>query len=110
MKNIIKEYEKSQMKKNIPKINTGYYVEIKIWITEGKKKRIQKFKGTIISIKNKGLNSSFTVRKITNNEGIERVFQMHSHIINKIKIINNNRSKRSKLYYLRNIKRFSLEA
>ncbi|XZR52881.1 MAG: 50S ribosomal protein L19 [Enterobacteriaceae bacterium] len=104
MKNIIKEFEKTQIKNYIPSIKTGYYIEVKLWIFEGKKKKIQKFNGIIISIKNKGLNSSFTVRKITNNVGIERVFQMYSPIINKIKIINFNKIKKSKLYYLRNIK------
>ncbi|WMC18948.1 MAG: 50S ribosomal protein L19 [Enterobacteriaceae bacterium PSpicST2] len=108
MKNIIEEFEKTQINKNIPLINTGYYIEIKIWILEGKKKRIQKFDGIIISIKNRGLNSSFTVRKIINNEGVERVFQTHSPIIKEIKIVNYNNSKKSKLYYLRNIKNKNL--
>ncbi|XZR53097.1 MAG: 50S ribosomal protein L19 [Enterobacteriaceae bacterium] len=104
MQNIIKEIEKQQINKNIPILKTGYYIEVKIFIFEGKKKRIQTFNGIIIAIKNRGLNSSFTVRKITNNVGVERVFQTHSKIIYKINIIHRNYAKKSKLYYLRNIK------
>ncbi|WMC20341.1 MAG: 50S ribosomal protein L19 [Enterobacteriaceae bacterium PSpyr] len=104
MQNIIQKFEKKQIKKNIPILKSGYFVEIETLIFENNKKKKQKFKGIIIAIKNRGLNSSFTVRKINNNEGIERVFQTHSPIIHKINIINYGYAKKSKLYYLRNIK------
>ncbi|WMC19748.1 MAG: 50S ribosomal protein L19 [Enterobacteriaceae bacterium PC38] len=104
MQNIIQKFEKKQIIKKIPKLRTGYYIEVKLFIFEGNKKKIQIFKGIIIAIKNRGLNSSFTVRKITYNEGVERVFQTYSPIIYKINIINYGYAKKSKLYYLRNIK------
>ncbi|BFI91143.1 50S ribosomal protein L19 [Enterobacterales bacterium endosymbiont of Anomoneura mori] len=104
MKNIIQNFEKTQINKNIPFLSTGNYVKVKLWILDEKKKRIQTFEGVIIAIKNRGLNSSFTVRKIINNEGVERVFQTHSKIINEIIIIRKGIIRKSKLYYLRNIK------
>ncbi|WP_343189330.1 50S ribosomal protein L19 [Buchnera aphidicola] len=103
MYNIIQEIEKEQ-KKNIPKFNTGDTILVEIWVKEGKKKRLQNFEGIVIAIKKKQLNSSFTIRKISNGEGIERVFPTHSPIINKIKIKRFGKVRKAKLYYLRNKK------
>ncbi|WP_343152488.1 50S ribosomal protein L19 [Buchnera aphidicola] len=102
MHKIIEKIEKLQLKKNIPNFRTGDTLKINVWVVEGSKKRIQIFEGIVIAIRNRGLNSSFTVRKISNNEGIERVFQTHSPIIEKISIQRNGFVKKSKLYFLRN--------
>lgn len=101
MTNIIQEIEKEQLKKNIPNFRPGDTVEVKIWVIEGLKKRLQSFEGIIISKKNRFLNSSFTVRKISNGEGIERVFQTHSHSIDSIFLKRKGQVRKAKLYYLR---------
>ncbi|WP_343128452.1 50S ribosomal protein L19 [Buchnera aphidicola (Kurisakia onigurumii)] len=102
MNKIIQNIEINQMKKNIPFFRSGDTLEIKVWVVEGEKKRIQKFSGIVIAIKNRNLNSSFTIRKISNGEGVERVFQTHSPVIENIKILRKGLVRKSKLYYLRN--------
>lgn len=101
MTNIIYEIEKEQIKKNIPIFRSGDTLEVKVWVIEGTKKRLQSFEGIVISIRNRHLNSSFTVRKISNGEGIERVFQTHSHSIDQIFIKRKGLVRKAKLYYLR---------
>ncbi|QCI21114.1 50S ribosomal protein L19 [Buchnera aphidicola (Hyperomyzus lactucae)] len=103
MLSIIEKIEKKQLKKNIPIFRPGDTVEVKVWVIEGSKKRLQSFEGIVIAIKNRSLNSSFTVRKISNGEGIERVFQTHSHSINEILIKRKGLVRQAKLYYLRNL-------
>ncbi|QCI27261.1 50S ribosomal protein L19 [Buchnera aphidicola] len=99
--NIIKEIEKKQMKKNIPNFRSGDTLEVKVWVIESSKKRLQSFEGIVIAIKNRQLQSSFTIRKISHGEGIERVFQTHSHVIENIIIKKKGLVRKSKLYYLR---------
>lgn len=100
---IIKKIEQEQMKNcNIPKFNPGDSVEVKIWVIEASKKRLQSFEGIVIAMKNKQLQSAFIVRKISNGEGIERVFQTYSKIIEKIIIKKRGLVRKAKLYYLRN--------
>ncbi|CAL4324485.1 50S ribosomal protein L19 [Buchnera aphidicola] len=101
MNKIIQEIEKKQLKKDIPNFRPGDTVEVKVWVIESSKKRLQSFEGIVISIKNRSLNSSFTVRKISNGEGIERVFQTHSHSIDSIIIKREGKVRKAKLYYLR---------
>ncbi|NIH16558.1 MAG: 50S ribosomal protein L19 [Buchnera aphidicola (Periphyllus lyropictus)] len=101
MNKIINSIEKKQIKKNIPKFRSGDTIEVKVWVIEGSKKRLQSFKGIVIAIKNRFLNSSFCVRKISNGEGVERVFQTHSNNIKKISIKRKGNVRKSKLYYLR---------
>ncbi|CRK85680.1 50S ribosomal protein L19 [Candidatus Providencia siddallii] len=103
MNNFIEQIEQKQIKKEIPKFRQGDTVEIKIWVVEGSKKRIQSFEGIVIAIRNRGLQSAFTVRKVSNGEGVERVFQTHSPIIDSITIIRYGLVRRSKLYYLRKL-------
>ncbi|BBI01315.1 50S ribosomal protein L19 [Buchnera aphidicola (Nipponaphis monzeni)] len=103
MKNIINTFEKKQIKLKLPKFKSGDTIEVKVWIIEGSKKRIQSFEGIVIAIKNKGLRSSFVVRRISNHEGIERVFQTHSPIIENILIKRHGNVRKSKLYYLRSL-------
>lgn len=101
MLNLVQEIEKKQIKKNIPIFRPGDTLEVKVWVIEGSKKRLQSFEGIVIGIKNRYLNSSFTVRKISNGEGVERVFQTHSHSINEIIIKRKGLVRKAKLYYLR---------
>ncbi|MFI4846870.1 MAG: 50S ribosomal protein L19 [Candidatus Makana argininalis] len=101
MSNLINKIENQYINKNIPLFRTGDCIEVKIYIFEGDKKRIQNFEGIVIAIKNRGINSSFTVRKISNGEGIERVFEKFSNIIKKISIKKRGIVKKSKIYYIR---------
>lgn len=101
MSNIIKKIEQEQIKQNIPSFRPGDSVEVKVWIVEGSKKRLQAFEGVIIAIRNRGLHSAFTVRKISNGEGIEREFQTHSPVIESITVKRRGAVRQAKLYYLR---------
>lgn len=100
--NILNKFENNQMQKR-PYFKTGDTVEVKVWVMEGTKKRIQSFEGIVIAKKNRGLNSAFNVRKISNGYGVERVFQTHSPIIDDIIIKRSGIVRKSKLYYLRNL-------
>jgi len=91
-------------KKKIPEFFAGDTVKIGVRIAEGKRERIQYFEGVCIAKKNRNLNSSFTVRKISFGEGVERTFALYSPIIGSIKVIRSGKVRRSKLYYLRDRK------
>ena len=91
-------------KKKIPEFSTGDTVKIGVRIVEGKRERIQFFEGVCIAKKNRSINSSFTVRKISFGEGVERTFALYSPIIGSIKVIRSGKVKRAKLYYLRDRK------
>ncbi len=107
MKNkLISFVENKYLNKNIPFLRSGYIVEVKSLIIDGTKKKIQIFKGIIISFKNRGLNSSFIVRKVSYNEGVEKIFLVHSPMINSIVIKKKKYFKKSKLYFLRNKSKF----
>jgi len=105
MKNI-EDINKESVKKILaskkyPKFFPGDIVKVGVRITEGKRERIQYFEGVCIAKKNRDLNSSFTVRKISFGEGVERTFALYSSIINSIKVIRAGKVRRAKLYYLR---------
>ena len=89
--------------KKIPEFYPGDVVKVGVRITEGKKERIQYFEGVCIAKKSRDLNSSFTVRKISYGEGVERVFQLHSKVIAAIKVKRSGSVRRAKLYYLREL-------
>ena len=91
-------------KKKIPKFFAGDTVKIGVRIAEGKRERIQYFEGICISKKNRDINSSFTVRKISFGEGVERTFALYSSIVSSIKVIRSGNVRRAKLYYLRDRK------
>ena len=91
-------------KKKIPKFSAGDTVKVGIRIAEGKRERIQYFEGVCIGKKNRDINSSFTVRKISFGEGVERTFALYSPIIGSIQIIRSGKVRKSKLYYLRDRK------
>ncbi|SQC91473.1 50S ribosomal protein L19 [Cedecea neteri] len=101
MSNIIKQLEQEQMKQDVPSFRPGDSVEVKVWVVEGSKKRLQAFEGVVIAIRNRGLHSAFTVRKISNGEGVERVFQTHSPVIDSITVKRRGAVRKAKLYYLR---------
>jgi len=91
-------------KKKIPEFFAGDTIKVGVRIVEGKRERIQYFEGVCIAKKNRNINSSFTVRKISFGEGVERTFALYSPIVGSIKVIRSGKVKRAKLYYLRNRK------
>jgi len=103
MSNIIKELEEEQLKKDVPEFSPGDTLVVQVKVKEGDRERLQAFEGVVIAIKNRGLNSSFTLRKISHGEGVERVFQTHSPIIGEIKVKRRGDVRRAKLYYLREL-------
>ena len=102
MSNIIQQLESEQLKE-IPEFSPGDTVVVNVKVIEGTRERVQAFEGIVIAKKNRGINSSFTVRKISHGEGVERVFQTHSPIIESIKLKRRGDVRRAKLYYLRNL-------
>jgi large subunit ribosomal protein L19 len=100
--NIIDELEQAQMKQ-IPDFKSGDTVVVQVRIKEGERERIQAFEGVVIAIRNRGLNSAFTVRKISHGTGVERVFQTHSNLISEIIVKRRGAVRRAKLYYLRDL-------
>jgi len=101
MSNIIKQLEQEQMKADVPTYSPGDTVVVQVKVTEGDKSRLQAFEGVIIAVKSRGLHSAFTVRKISNGVGVERVFQTHSPIVDSIEIKRRGDVRQAKLYYLR---------
>jgi large subunit ribosomal protein L19 len=103
MTNIIEQLESEQIKRKIPDFAPGDTVIVDVKVKEGQRERLQAFEGVVIARKNRGLNSSFTVRKISYGEGVERVFQTHSPSIAEIKIKRRGDIRRAKLYYMREL-------
>ncbi|HET6840162.1 MAG TPA: 50S ribosomal protein L19 [Candidatus Angelobacter sp.] len=88
---------------DIPEINPGDTVRVQVRIKEGDKERVQAFEGTVVSLR-RGPQGSFTVRKISFGQGVERIFPMHSKVVDKVEIVRSNQVRRAKLFYLRNLK------
>jgi len=103
MSTIIQAIEAEQMSKEIPEFNPGDTVVVSVKVKEGERERVQAFEGVVIAVRNRGLNSSFTVRKISYGEGVERVFQTYSHTIAGIEVKRKGAVRRAKLYYLRGL-------
>jgi large subunit ribosomal protein L19 len=101
---LIQKIEQEQMKKQLPAFRAGDAVRVHVRIKEGDKERIQAFEGTVIRIRRGGINSTFTVRKISFGQGVERIFPLHSPVIDKIEVTREGRVRRAKLYYLRNLR------
>jgi large subunit ribosomal protein L19 len=97
----IENIEKEYLKKDPPKFAIGDTVDVHTRIVEGEKERIQVFSGTVIMKKGRGINETFTVRRIVNNEGVERIFPLHSPYISKVVVRRSGESRRAKLFYLR---------
>jgi len=104
MSNIIQELEAEQINKQLPDFNPGDTVVVQVKVKEGNRERLQAFEGIVIAKRNRGLNSSFTVRKISHGEGVERVFQSFSPAISDIKVLRRGAVRRAKLYFLRDLK------
>ena len=104
MSKVIDQIESEQMNREIPGFNPGDTVEVQVKVKEGTRERLQAFEGLVIAKRNRGLNSAFTVRKISHGEGVERVFQTYSPIIQKITVKRRGDVRRAKLYYLRELR------
>ena len=101
MTNIIEQLEAEQINHDLPEFSPGDTVVIQVKVVEGQRERLQAYEGIVIAKKNRGLNSSFTVRKISYGEGVERVFQTHSPSISSIAVKRRGEVRRAKLYYMR---------
>ncbi len=99
--NIIKQIEDAQLKSDVPAFGPGDTVVVQVRVKEGEKERLQAYEGVVIAKRNRGLHSSFTVRKMSSGEGVERVFQTHSPAVASIKVKRRGAVRRAKLYYLR---------
>lgn len=104
MSNIIEQIEREQMTREVPPFSPGDTVVVQVKVIEGNRERLQAFEGVVIAKRNRGLNSSFTVRKISHGEGVERVFQTYSPAIHDIVVKRKGDVRRAKLYYLRDLR------
>jgi len=102
--NPIEKINQQQMRNDLPEFRPGDTVRVHVKIKEGDKERLQAFEGTVIAIKNKGMGRTFTVRKISFGQGVERIFPVHSKVIDRIDVVRSGRVRRAKLYYLRGLK------
>ena len=103
MSNLIQQFEAAQMTRELPTFAPGDTVVVNVKVKEGNRERVQAYEGVVIGIKNGGLNSAFTVRKISHGYGVERVFQTHSAAIESVTVKRRGAVRAGKLYYLRNL-------
>ncbi len=102
-KNVIAQIESAQLKQNLPEFGQGDTVSVQVRVREGNRERLQAFEGVVIAKRNRGLNSAFTVRKISHGVGVERTFQAHSKQIHDISVKRRGDVRQAKLYYLREL-------
>lgn len=102
--NAIQKIEREHLRIDMPKFNSGDTVKVHMRIIEGEKERIQVFQGAVIRISNGTTGATFTVRKVSEGVGVERVFPMHSPSIERVELVQEGRVRRSRLYYLRDLK------
>ena len=103
MNKVIRDFESRQTGRKIPDFAPGDTVVVEVKVKEGDRERVQAYEGVVIARRNRGLNSSFTVRKISHGEGVERVFQTYSPAISEIQVKRRGSVRRAKLYYLRDL-------
>ncbi len=103
MSKLIEQINAEQMDKKIPDFGPGDSVVVQVRVKEGNRERLQAFEGVVIARRNRGLNSAFTVRKISHGEGVERVFQTYSSTVSSIEVKRKGDVRRAKLYYLRGL-------
>jgi len=101
---VLKNVEAPQIRSDIPEFNPGDTVRVQVKVIEGEKERLQAFQGVVISRRGAGLRASFTVRKISDGVGVERIFPLHSPTVAKIELVQQGRVRRSKIYYLTKLK------
>lgn len=101
MSNLIQQFESEQMQREFPEFGPGDTIVVNVKVKEGGRERLQAFEGTVIAKRNRGMNSSFTVRKISHGEGVERVFQTYSPMIENISVKRRGDVRKAKLYYMR---------
>ena len=101
--NLIDQIEREQLRTDIPDFSAGDTVVVQVKVREGNRQRLQAFEGVVIAKKNRGLNSAFTVRKISHGEGVERVYQTHSSMIDSVSVKRSGKVRKAKLYYLRGL-------
>jgi large subunit ribosomal protein L19 len=101
MANIIEKLEAEALKTDIPDFAPGDTVVVQVRVKEGNRERLQAYEGIVVARRNRGLNSSFTVRKVSHGEGVERVFPLHSPTVAEIKVKRRGDVRRAKLYFLR---------
>src|SRR3954467_13509464 len=101
MSRVIEEIEQHPRNKDVPEFAPGDTVVVQVRVTEGDRERLQAYEGIVIAKRNRGLNSSFTVRKVSHGEGVERVFKTHSPAVAEIKVKRRGEGRRAKHYYLR---------
>ena len=99
--NLLKEFERAQLKKELPEIYVGDTVKVGVKITEGNKERVQPYEGVVIAKRHGGLNQTITVRRIFQGIGVERVFMLHSPQVASLKVERRGKVRRAKLFYLR---------
>ncbi len=103
MTNVIQQLDQEQMTKTIPAFEAGDTVLVQVRVVEGERSRLQAFEGVVIAKRNRGINSAFTVRKTSHGEGVERVFQTYSQLVDSIQVLRRGKVRRAKLYYLRDL-------
>lgn len=101
---VIKNIEREQLRLDLPEFKAGDTVKVHLRIIEGEKERIQVFQGAVIRVRRGATDSTFTVRKVSDGVGVERVFPMHSPAIERVEIVTEGKVRRSRLYYLRNLR------
>ncbi len=104
MGNIIEQLEAEQMTREVPEFGPGDTVTVQVKVKDGERERLQAFEGIVIAKRNRGLNSSFTVRKISYGEGVERVFQTYSQAVADIVVKRRGEVRQAKLYYMRELR------
>ena len=102
--NLLDTVEKQQLRTDIPEFKPGDTVKVHVKIKEGDKERIQVFEGICIGLKHGGVRATFTVRKISFGHGVERIFPLHSKVIDKVEVVRTGRVRRAKLYYIRELR------
>jgi len=102
--NLIDTVEKQQLRTDIPEFKPGDTIKVHVKIKEGDKERIQVFEGVCIGHKHGGIRATFTVRKISFGHGVERIFPLHSKVIDKVEVVRAGRVRRAKLYYIRELR------
>lgn len=100
---IIQELDNEQLKKDVPEFSPGDTIVVQVKVKEGSRERLQAFEGVVIGKRNRGINSAFTVRKISHGVGVERTFQLHSPIVDSLAVKRRGDVRQAKLYYLRDL-------